>query len=235
MADTSTLLLRFAGPMQAWGDSSRFNHRHTREMPTKSGVLGLLAAASGRRRTDPIEDLVGLRFGVRTDQPGTIVRDFQTEIDWRTGKSKPLTQRYYLADAVFVAGVEGAPALIEGLQEALLAPAFPLYLGRRACPPSGRLVLGLRESDLSTALRAETWHASRWYRRKQPAQVELAIVRDALPGEVSHESTRDQPVTFDPAFRQYAWRDVIHEKGPALDNPDAPAFAHDPLGFLGGD
>jgi CRISPR system Cascade subunit CasD len=234
MAETSTLMLRFAGPMQAWGDSSRFNHRHTREAPTKSGVLGLLAAASGRRRTDPIEDLAGLRFGVRTDQPGTIVRDFQTEIDWRTGRSQPLTQRYYLADAVFVAGVEGPTPLLEGLRDALLRPVYPLYLGRRACPPSGRLVLGCRSTHLESALHAEPWQAARWHRRQQPARVDLAITRDCLPGETAHESTRDHPLTFDPAFRQYGWRDVVHERGPSVDNPDARQLSHDPIGFLGG-
>lgn len=234
MSSTSTLLLRLAGPMQAWGDSSRFNHRHTREAPTKSGVLGLLAAASGRRRTDPIEDLVGLRFGVRTDQPGTVLRDFQTEIDWRTGEAEPLTHRYYLADAVFVAAVEGPAGLMEALRDALLRPAYPLYLGRRACPPSGRLVLGIRTTGLEEALSSEPWQASRWYRRTRPAQVELVISRDCLPGEVAHESARDLPLSFDPAFRQYGWRDVVHERGPAIENPDASEFAHDPMAFLGG-
>lgn len=235
MADTATLLLRFAGPSQAWGDSSRFNYRHTREAPTKSGVLGLLAAASGRRRTDPIEDLVGLRFGVRTDQPGTVLRDFQTERDWRSGKSKPVTHRYYLADAVFVAGVEGDASFLEGLRDALLHPAYPLYLGRRACPPSGRLVLGIRAFPLVDSLAREPWQAARWHRRKQPAQVVLPIVRDCLPGEPVHESARDQPLTFDPQHRQYGWRDVIHERGPTIQNHDAPKFMHDPLAFLGGE
>lgn len=234
MADPSTLLMRFAGPMQAWGDSSRFNHRHTREAPTKSGVLGLLAAASGRRRTDPIEDLIGLRFGVRTDQPGTVMRDFQTEIDWRTSKAHPLTHRYYLADAVFVAGVEGPPELLQTLRRALLQPAYPLYLGRRACPPSGRFVLGLRQLALIEALRTEPWQASRWHRRKQPPMVELAIARDCMPGETPHESSRDTPLSFDPTFRQYGWRDVVHEKTQAFENPDAQRVSHDPLAFLEG-
>lgn len=35
----STLLLRLAGPLQSWGDSSRFTRRETRAEPTKSGVL----------------------------------------------------------------------------------------------------------------------------------------------------------------------------------------------------
>ena len=46
----STLLLRLAGPMQAWGADSRFDIRKTNREPTKSGVIGLLAAALGLRR-----------------------------------------------------------------------------------------------------------------------------------------------------------------------------------------
>ena len=131
----ATLLLRLAGPLQSWGDGSRFNRRKTRTEPTKSGVFGLLAAAQGRRRTDPIEDLLSLKFGVRCEQPGKILRDFQTEIDWRNGKAFPLTHRYYLSDAVFLAAIEGHDHLIEALHDALLNPVFPLFLGRRSCPP----------------------------------------------------------------------------------------------------
>ena len=61
----TVLLLRLAGPMQAWGVQSRFTDRRTERAPSKSGVIGMLAAAVGRRRTDPIEDLLTLRFGVR--------------------------------------------------------------------------------------------------------------------------------------------------------------------------
>ena len=128
----TTLLLLLAGPLQAWGDSSRFSRRDTRMVPTKSGVLGLLAAAQGLRRTDPLEDLVHLRFGVRSDQPGSLQRDFQTAIDWRTGKSMPLSYRYYLADARFVAGVEGPRPVVEGL-----AAVLPLLAAKqRASAPN---------------------------------------------------------------------------------------------------
>jgi len=44
----SVLLLRLAGPLQSWGDSSRFATRGTRREPTKSGVIGMVAAALGR-------------------------------------------------------------------------------------------------------------------------------------------------------------------------------------------
>ena len=45
---------------------------------SKSAVIGLLAAAEGRRRTDSIEHLLDLRFAVRTEQAGRVERDFQT-------------------------------------------------------------------------------------------------------------------------------------------------------------
>jgi CRISPR system Cascade subunit CasD len=230
----TTLLLTLAAPLQAWGDSSRFVERRTRHEPTKSGVLGLLAAALGRRRTDPIEDLVGLRFGVRSDQPGTLTRDFQTAIDWRTNSSMPLSHRYYLADAVFVAAVEGDQAVIDSLVEGLRKPTFPLYLGRRSCPPAGRLEITTTESPLADALAGAPWQASRWHRRKQGSTVRLTLVRDARPDEKSHESIRDLPVSFDPNHRQYGWRDVVHDFV-EMNNPDAKrAASFDWLAPLGG-
>ena len=43
----ATLLLRLAAPLQAWGADSKFEARKTNREPTKSGVIGLLAAALG--------------------------------------------------------------------------------------------------------------------------------------------------------------------------------------------
>ena len=42
----STLLLRLAAPLQAWGTASKFERRRTQREPSKSGVIGMLAAAS---------------------------------------------------------------------------------------------------------------------------------------------------------------------------------------------
>ena len=55
----ATLLLKLAGPLQSWGSDSRFTETKTRHEPTKSGVIGLLAAALGRRRTEDVSDLAG--------------------------------------------------------------------------------------------------------------------------------------------------------------------------------
>lgn len=215
----SVLLLRLAGPMQSWGDSSRFSRRLTRREPTRSGILGMLAAAQGRRRTDPIEDLLTLRFGVRTDQPGRVLRDFQTARSLDGATSMPLSERYYVTDGVFLAGVEGDDALIEGLGDAVRSPKFPLYLGRRSCVPSRPVFAGVEQGDLETSLRDAGWEASEWFQRRQARRTGEATYRCALsldgpieaPGRWdSLERVRDVPRSWDPRRREYEWREVTH-------------------------
>lgn len=239
----STLVLRLAAPLQSWGVTSRFTRRATQPYPTKSGVLGLLAAAVGRRRTDPIEDLLGLRFGVRLDQPGHIERDFQTA-HTADGKPLPLSNRYYLADAVFLAAVEGDDPLVSALHDAVRRPAFPLYLGRRAFPPAGPLTAGVRPECLDEVLRTHRWEASATTRRCARDHVDLDVVLDADPANpptnaMSEDSSPDVPVSFDPTHRHYAVRQVIHDRV-RIPNPDsrdtaepAAASGHNPMDLLG--
>lgn len=207
----TALLLRLAGPLQSWGTSSRFTRRATDRSPSKSGVIGLLAAAQGRRRTDPLEELLSLRFAVRTEQPGRVERDFQTaEIE---GEKHPkISSRHYLTDAVFLAAVEGETNLLEGLDEALRQPHFPLFLGRRSCPPAGPVALGLRATDAVTALRDEPWRASPWFQAAHLAPTaELELVADCAPDTAGAELVRDEPVEhgFDPRHRRWEWRSVL--------------------------
>lgn len=224
----TVLLLRLAGPLQSWGDSSRFVQRNTRQEPTKSGVIGLIAAAQGRHRVDPIEDLARLVYGVRTEQPGQLVRDFQTAQQWQSPKrdgsvlSLPLSYRYYLADAVFLVGVEADSSLIEGIRDAITSPTFPLYLGRRSCPPAGIISLGLRDGSLVETLRKEEWHASPTHQRKTAsARVELDFVRDAVLADEWGETVRDLPLSFNPERREYGWRTVVRERRVTVKNPYA--------------
>ncbi|MDQ2837589.1 MAG: type I-E CRISPR-associated protein Cas5/CasD [Actinomycetota bacterium] len=224
------LALRLAGPLQSWGAASRFVRRSTEPAPTKSGVLGLIAAAQGRRRTDAIEDLLALNFGVRIDQPGRVVRDFQTAVP-DVGKPLPLSYRYYLGDAVFLALLEADRQLLEGIEDALRNPTFPLYLGRRSCPPVGPLSLGLRELNLSTALSTEPWQASPWYQRTHPTAASwLATVVDCKPTDEGSETVRDKPLSFDPRRREYGWRSVLRDHVSLIAESAAlPAGFHDPM------
>jgi|SRR5690554_423578 len=138
----ATLLLRLQGPMQSWGTTSRFDERNTQLEPSKSGVLGLVCAALGRDRHEPVDDLAVLRMGVRVDQEGVPMRDYQTAtgVLIATGKADlrrtVVSPRYYLSDAAFLVGLEGADeALLARIHAALRAPHWPLSLGRKSFVP----------------------------------------------------------------------------------------------------
>lgn len=236
----SVLALQLAGPLQSWGASARFARRTTEHAPTKSGVIGLLAAALGRARDADLADLAALRFGVRVDQPGTRLRDYQTAHHLDTGKSMPISERFYLADAVFVAAVEGDDTLITELDQALRHPVFLPYLGRRSCPPARPIGLGVRhDTDLTQTLQQEPWHAAAWYQRTRRHQsVELPMLLEAAPGDAPTDTLRDQPLSFDPLHRRYALRgvrtDTVRVTNPYATPAKAPA-AHDPMTVLEGD
>jgi len=217
----STLLLELAGPMQAWGSRSRFATRATELAPTKSGVIGLIAAALGMERTSSLERFDALRFGVRIDQPGRIERDFQTARTIDGTASMPLSNRYYLADAVFLVGLEADEAAqLKAFAAAVGRPMFPLFLGRRAFPPAGPIPTEVVELPLIDALRTAAWRARERHRRTLREQVTLELVLDAEPGTPKAESIRDVPRSFDPRRREYDWRDVRRDSV-SISNPDA--------------
>lgn len=156
-----TLLLRLQGPLQSWGTTSRFDERDTQLEPSKSGVLGLVCAALGRDRCEPVDDLAALIMGVRVDREGVVLRDYQTATGILNAAGKVdmnrtvVSPRYYLSDAAFLVGLEGEATLLAGIHQALRHPHWPLSLGRKGCLPSPPVYLpdGLHESDLLTALR----------------------------------------------------------------------------------
>ncbi|MBB5775746.1 type I-E CRISPR-associated protein Cas5/CasD [Nonomuraea jabiensis] len=260
-APQATLLLRLAGPLQSWGDRSVFNRRETRPEPTKSGILGLLAAASGRAREEPLDDLLGLHLGVRVDQPGSLLRDYHTVSDYRgrplpqagvsaKGVQKPtspakhthVTQRFYLQDAVFLAALHGPTALVETLAEAVQRPAFPLALGRRSCVPTQPLFLAVRQTPLLEALENEPWQATDTAKqlyardRGRPATVRLPATVDDPNGE---DSATDVPRSFAPRERSFTSRRIHHlwitlptGFSNARSAPDSPS-SHDPFALLG--
>jgi CRISPR system Cascade subunit CasD len=189
----STLLLRFAGPLQSWGGEAKFDRRGTERLPSKSAVFGMLAAALGLRREDPLpEELLALRFGVRQEKEGVLLRDYHTA---KNKKLAFISSRWYLADAVFLVGLEGDRVYLETLAHALQNPVFPLYLGRRSCPPAGCLVLGVREKALRVALQEEPGAGRR-------------IVLDAEEQNGGGWYLRDVPVSFSQRCREYGYRRV---------------------------
>ncbi len=221
----ATLLLRLAAPMQSWGMDAKFETRLTMREPTKSGVTGMLAAALGCRRDQLPEPLRRLRMAVRVDQEGRLLEDFHAVHGIAAddlgriarnadGAPKPaknrdfITYRQYLCDAVFLVALECEDdAYLHELADALRHPAFPLFLGRRSCPPTLPLVLGVMEADAEDLLSRYPWQASERYQRSH-RQAALRLIADARPGAAARPSRRDVPVSFDPHRRLYGMRAV---------------------------
>jgi len=203
----ATLLLRLEAPMQSWGISSHFTLRDSAREPSKSGVLGLLCAALGRPRTASIEDLCSLRMGVRVDREGKLRRDFHIAQDilkssGRSIKKSEMSERYYLADAAFLVGLEGDLQLLQKIHQALKHPQWCLYLGRKAFPPGKPVWLpdGLfKEMQLRQALEDYEPIVS-----NPPESMRLVLEDDA--GE---QSRQDVPISF--AERRFSSRRIHTE------------------------
>lgn len=192
----ATLLLRLAAPLQSWGSSSKFEIRTTEKMPTKSGVVGMLAAALGLRRDADLARLNALKFGVRADREGEDITDFHMA---HSEKSSCVTYRHYLCDAVFLAGLEGEEELLKELEVALQNPQFPLFLGRRSCPPTLPVVMGIRNLPLETALRKEAPLTE-----KHENLLRIQIETDNSDAGM----IQDMPISFNPARRVYGYRRI---------------------------
>jgi CRISPR system Cascade subunit CasD len=156
-----TLLLRMRAPMMSWGDHSRFTIRDTRSEPTKSAVIGLLCAALGRSRSEPVDDLAMLKMGVRINREGVVQRDYHTIMDGIKsdgGKGGTvLSDRYYVADADYLVGLEGGSTTLMALDAALQTPQWQLYFGRKSFVPSRPIRLDIKDSGLEESLRKQPY------------------------------------------------------------------------------
>lgn len=207
-----SVLLRFEGPLQSWGTRSRFPHRDTEREPSKSGALGVVAAALGMPRDDDarLAKLAAATMGVRVDREGEMLADYHSagagtfagEAHHVHGTKAPiLTTRDYLTDASFLValGYEDE-ALAAEIDQALGAPCWPLFLGRRACSPSLPVRAGLVDGEPETALRNAPWPS-------HTAPVEpVRLVLECAPGE--GEPRQDQPLSFRLHARHFARRFV---------------------------
>ncbi len=225
-----TFLFRVAGAMQSWGTESRFLVRGAGTEPSKSALIGLICAALGKPRAElpsdhpRLAELCGLRLGVRADREGEVRLDYQTagaglsagtggviRADGSAGATV-VSRRYYLADAEFLVGLEGESALLATVAQALSAPRWQLFLGRKAFPPSVPMVLPVtppwgagwcRGSNLRKALATFPWLGRLAPRSGEMKPGRLRVVIDDPEGA---ETRRDIPISFSP--RRFSIRRV---------------------------
>ena len=212
--------------MQSWGTQSRFGIRDAGREPSKSGVVGLLCAFLGRPRAEPLDDLAHAPNGrARGTGRGVLNMDYQTAGGGafpgrrRYGVAKSsgapaktaVSQRFYLADADFLVGLEsGDQCGLKRLHHALRSPVWQIYLGRKSFMPGVPVFVpdGLRTGEsLERALTTYPWPrpdmdmppASRW-----PDKLRMEI-EDPNGFEVR----MDQPVGASFLTRRFLSRGVV--------------------------
>lgn len=221
-----TLLLRLAGPMQSWGVQSHFTHRDTGLEPSKSGVIGLICAALGKPRDEShpanadkpsLATLAALRMGVRVDREGLVKKDYHTALEVRKADGKTpsrpkhpkftvVSDRFYLADAVFLVGLESPDlTLLQHIEYRLRKPVWMLFLGRKAFVPGEPIWLkdtGLKEDvNLEDAL----LHYPRLAPSRDWESRARLVIEDPVHGSIVRP---DQPISFAKSNRQFTVRRV---------------------------
>lgn len=211
----SALAIYLDAPLQAWGASSKFQRRETESFPTKSGILGLLAAAMGidkyssdeEERLRPLTQLKMSTF--RVDKPGgpSIRRlsDFHTigggfnradpleklhiarTADGKICANAVITHRTYLMDARFLVVLEGDETTLSRCAEALVNPKWGVWFGRKCCIPASPLtpVLAASADEALSQLAA---------RLNLPASVATEGQEEKAADGAWYQA--DQPVSF---------------------------------------
>lgn len=159
---TDYLVFRLYGPMASWGDIAIGEVRPSYTHPSKSAVMGLIAAALGISRDDEtmhrkLAESYGLAVSVYSI--GTPLSDYHTaqvppsgtgrnRINFATRRDEIhmlrreklntiLSRRDYRMDAladVVIWARHTPPYSLERLTDALRYPVYTLYLGRKSCP-----------------------------------------------------------------------------------------------------
>ncbi|MEM9102450.1 MAG: type I-E CRISPR-associated protein Cas5/CasD [Pseudomonadota bacterium] len=149
-------VFRLYGPMASWGMPAVGGDRATSLSPTRSAIIGLVAAALGIKRSEEAAlQALGdsLFIGSKQCAPSTLIRDYHTtqvpsankKIQHLTRTSelqekKPntiLSSRDYRCDALWIIAIRLKPKAtidLAQIQQALAKPKFALYLGRKSCP-----------------------------------------------------------------------------------------------------
>lgn len=216
------LVLRLEGPMQSWGLRARWDYRDTGTEPSKSGIVGLIGCALGYKRGDKrLENELDESFtiAIREEIAGIEMIDFQTvkgdHLKAKGGQQAKtiVSPRAYLHDASFLAFVQGPKKLLEKCAHALHNPRWPIYLGRRSCPPTRPVLEAVTTeySSLEDAVRKYPWDTHlhlinkkwRWskLRRKKPEKLRY-IIEDPKNRAIRRDAFRVNPA------RMYGNRNV---------------------------
>lgn len=186
---TTYCVFRLHAPMASWGEIATGEDRHSSDHPSKSAVVGLIAAALGITRDQEaihtqLTQTIG--FACLVHHAGVPVEDFhtiqtppQSELNkgshFHTRKDELsigsdrlytiISRREYRCDPWISVCLwersEGAPFHLHDIAAALNNPVFFLYLGRKSCPPAYPLHAVILEApSILEAFRSDGWKPS---------------------------------------------------------------------------
>ncbi len=201
---TDYLLLKLEGPMQAWGGHTFEDRRPSELFPTRSGLLGLLAACLGYRRNDhELQQSLAasLLFAVQLDSKPIKMVDYHTVKDARKEyqglKSNETIQtwREYLQEAKYTVAIwltDHAVITLDDIVHAINKPVFTPFLGRRSCPLVRPLFADrLSAEDECNALRKVSPDGGTIYSERLVADKPKLQLRDVpIPGRKRQFATR---------------------------------------------
>jgi len=238
MSSEACLALLLDGPMQSWGHVSRFERRTTALHPTRSGVIGLIAAALGINKHGSNEAENIARFAslnVTTvvlphhDRSGAEVpirqlEDYHTVTGIRRASGKidkdatAQTYRHYLLDARFGVLLEGAVALLEEIAAALRNPHWGVCLGRKCCLPASPLLITISPN------RAEAWYEllRRTGHSGEESEEQFDRVIEVAATDSGADMIEDTPIGFGkPIGERHAPRWIRRIPKSAIPNPSS--------------
>ena len=198
------LVFTLSATLASMGDLAGHERRGTWAWPGRSAVLGLCGAALGIRREGDFSALDRLKVTVAAFDEGAPLRDYHTvqtvpSAAVKRPNSRPealrdaglrtnttITLRDYRVGVLFGVAITGEG--LEPLREALNAPVFTLYLGRKSCPlsapPGARIVEAPDTAQALAGLILPPWCAG---------MVPRVLLADAGPDDTHVETRHDAP------------------------------------------
>ena len=165
-----TCIFQLYGPMVSWGEIAVGGTRRSALHPSRSAILGIVAAALGiKREAEEVLDELGrsLSIAARVDAPGTLLTDFHTiqvpkqdrRASYLTRKEEMnapsekigtiLSSREYRCDAYSLIAIclRDGRMTLQQIVEALRNPTFHIFLGRKSSPPALPLYPQIVQAD----------------------------------------------------------------------------------------
>lgn len=235
-----TITIRLTSPLQSYGNEAKFNRRTSYYYPSKSAVIGMIAASLGyKRESNQIDNLKKLKFAIRIDQPAQTLTDFQV-VEYHkspTTLTKKVTYRNYLQDAVYIVAISSDDdMIIDQIKYALKHPKFQIYLGRKANVPAGILKINdFKNMNPYDVLVNLPWQASAWYQKKHNVEKYSAeIIADAdLMNHSQTELVKDEVGSFNRNQRYHIYRAISTTRVSLKnDNYKEDPTNHDIMSFL---